>query len=161
VCLALVTINMHSFGGSEWMFKTLFLSTFGISTRVKWGFSRKYYDTALSRRHFPSRCNSILPLASQNTLSKTTVQHFPITYEAVTDIFMLHTNHRNIFPSFSWPHTSIKSRYNTICIFQNGVAIRVTYRNIGLLDVFESSLTIYRNDVYICYFMCTCIFYVQ
>jgi len=84
--------------------------------------------------------NSILSLWLQNTLTKTSVQHFPITYEAVTDTFMLGTIDRNITPLFSWPHTSTNSRYNTICKCRDGVVIRVTQKH-GLLDVFVNSLT--------------------
>ena len=105
---------------------TLFLKTFCSSTRVKWGISRKYNDTALSR--WPSSLcgESILSLASQNTLTKTPVRHFPITYEAVTNTFMLDTNHRNTPQPFSRPYTSINLRYATTCKFQDGVVIRVT-----------------------------------
>ena len=107
------------------MFQTLFFSTFGSSTRVKWGISRKYNDTALLRRRSLSHGNFILSLTSQNTLTKTSVWHFPITYEAVTDMFMLNTNNRNTFSPFSRPHTSINPRYISICICTNGVRIRV------------------------------------
>ena len=105
---------------------TLFLNTFCSSTRVKWGISRKYNDTALSR--WPSSLceESILSLASQNTLTKTPVRHFPITYEAVTNTFMLDTNHRNTPQPFSRPYTSINLRYATTCKSHNGVVIRVT-----------------------------------
>jgi hypothetical protein len=64
-----------------------------------------------------SFCNYILPLALQNTLTKTSVQHFPITYEAVTDTFMLGINYRTNPPPSSRPHTSIDWRYTTICKF--------------------------------------------
>ena len=105
---------------------TLFLNTFCSSTRVKWGISRKYNDTALSR--WPSSLcgESILSLASQNTLTKTPVRHFPITYEAVTNTFMLDTNHRNTPQPFSRPYTSINLRYATTCKSHDGVVIRVT-----------------------------------
>ena len=131
------------------MFQTLFLNTFDSSTRVKWGISSKCNDTALSRRHPPSYSNSIVSLTLQNTLTKTSVQHFPITDEVVTDAFMLNTTHRNIPLPFSRPYTSINSRYTTICQFQDGVAIRVTQK-VGLLYVFANSLAICLNDFYMC-----------
>ena len=108
------------------MFQTLFSNTFGSPTRVKRDISRKYSDTALSRRHSPLRSKSILSFTSQNTLLKTPLRHFPITYEALTDTFMLINTHRNSHPSFSRPHTSVNLRYITICKFQDGVVIRVT-----------------------------------
>ena len=116
---------MHSFCDAGWMFQRLFLNTFGSSTRVKWGISRTRRHTALSRDHFSLYGDSILSLGSQNTLIKTSVQHFPTTHEAVTDTFMLDTNHRSTFPPFSRPYTFINSRYSTICKSGNGVAIRV------------------------------------
>jgi hypothetical protein len=69
-----------------------------------------------------------LSLASQNTLTKTPARHFPITYEAVTNTFMLDTNHRNIPQPFSRPYTSINSRDATTCKSQDGVVIRVKER---------------------------------
>jgi len=108
------------------MFLTLFLNTFCSSTRVKCGISRKYNDTALSRWPSPLCEESILSLASQNTLTKTPVRHFPITYEAVTNTFMLDTNHRNTPQPFSRPYTSINLRYATTCKSHDGVVIRVT-----------------------------------
>ena len=69
---------------------------------------------------------SILSLASQDTLTKTPVRHFPITYEAVTNTFMLDTNHRNTPQPFSRPYTFINLRYTNTCKFQDGVVIRVT-----------------------------------
>ena len=107
------------------MFQTLFSNTFGSPTRVKRDISRKCRDTALSRRHSPLYSKSILSFTSQNTLLKTSLRHFPITYEAVTDTFMSATTHRNTHPAFSRPHTSIYSRYTTICKSQAGVIIRV------------------------------------
>ena len=65
-------------------------------------------------------------LALQNTLTKMPVQHFPITYEAVTNTFMLDANHRNTPPPFWWPYTCINLRYTTIRKSQDGVVIRVT-----------------------------------
>ena len=112
------------------MFQTLILNTFASPDRVKRGFSRKYHDTALSRGHSPSCRISILPLALQNTLVKTSVRHFLITYETVTNTFMLHTTHRNTLPQFSQSHTSINSKYTTICKFQDGVVIRVSDKNV-------------------------------
>ena len=107
---------------------TLFLNTFCSSTRVKCGILRKYNDTALSR--WPSSLceESILSLALQNTLTKTPVRHFPITYEAVTNTFMLDTNHRNTPQPCSRPYTSINLRYATTCNYQDGVIIRVKER---------------------------------
>ena len=116
---------MHSFCDAGWMFQRLFLNTFGSSTRVKWGISRTRRHSALSRDHFSLYGDSILSLGSQNTLIKTSDQHFPTTHEAVTDTFMLDTNHKSTFPPFSRPYTFINSRYSTICKSGNGVAIRV------------------------------------
>ena len=62
----------------------------------------------------------------QNTLTKTPVRPFPITYEAVTNTFMLDTKHRNTPPHFSRPYTSINLRYATIRKSKDGVVIRVT-----------------------------------
>ena len=140
------------------MFVTLFINTFGSSTRVKWGTSRKYNDTALSREHSLSYSNSILYLTSQSTLLKTAVQHFSITYEAVTDTFMLDGIYRDTPTPFSRPHTSTNSRYTTICI-SNMVLQLGLY--ICFLDVFENSLKIRRNDFYIYYSMCAIFSYIQ
>ena len=107
---------------------TLFLNTFASLTRVKMGISRCYNDTALSCRHTSSYSSSIVSLTLQNTLTKTPVRHFPITYEAVTNTFMLDTNHRNTPPPFSRPYTSINLKYTTTCKSQNGVVSRVTER---------------------------------
>jgi hypothetical protein len=106
---------------------TLFLNTFCSSTRIKWVISRKYNDTALSR--WPSSLcgESILSFASQNTLTKTSARHFPITYEAATNTFMLDTNHRNTPQPFSRPYISINLRYATTCKSQDDVVIRVTW----------------------------------
>ena len=109
------------------MSPTLFLNTFASSTRIKRGISRKYNDTALLRWPFSLCKESILSLALQNTLTKTPVQHFPITYEAVTNTFMLDTNHRNTPQPFSRPYTSINLRYATTCKSQDGVVIRVIW----------------------------------
>ena len=128
--LILTTINMHVVGDAEWMFHTCFLNTFGSSTRVKWRFSRKYNHTALSRIQCSSHGSSILSLTSQNTLTKTSVRHFPITPEAVTSTFMSDINHRNTSPLFSWAYTSINSRYTIICNSQDRVAIRATHKKV-------------------------------
>ena len=136
-------MNLHKLGDAEQMFQTLIFNTFGSSTRVKWGISRKYNNTALSRRHCRLHSNFILSFASQSTLLKTPVQPFPTTYEAVTDTFMLVTIYRNTTPPFLRPHTSINSRYTTICKFQNGVTIRVTNKNVLYWIVFGNSFTIY------------------
>jgi hypothetical protein len=142
---------MHSFRGAEYILQTLLSNTFCSSTRIKYGKSRKYNDTALSRRHPSLYGNSILLLAPQNTLTKTSFRHFFITYEAVTDTFTLDTNHRTTPPPFSRPHTSSNSRYSTICIFKYGVVIRVTHKT---LDVFENTLLVTcLNDFYIHHFM--------
>ena len=77
--------------------------------------------------HTSLPCNSIVSLTLQNTLTKTPVRHFPITYEAVTNTFMLDTNHRNTPQPFSRPYTSINLRYATTCKSQDGVVIRVTW----------------------------------
>ena len=106
---------------------TLFLNTFDSSTRIRWVISRKYNDTALSRCHSSLCVESMLSLGSQNTLTKTSVRHFPITYEAVTNTFMLDTNHRNTPQPFSRPYTAINLRYATTCKSQDGVVIRVTW----------------------------------
>ena len=108
------------------MFLTLFLNTFTSPTRVILGISRYYNDRALSLEHTWSYGKSIVSLTLQNTLTKTPVRHFPITYEAVTNTFMLDTNHRNNPPPFSRPYTSINLRYTTIRKSQDGVVIRVT-----------------------------------
>ena len=108
------------------MFLTLFSNTFASQTRVKWGILGYYNDTALSRGHPPSNSNSIVSLTLQNTLTKMSVQHFPIVYEAVTNTFMLDTNHWHTRPPFSRSYTSINLRYTTICKFQDSVIIRVT-----------------------------------
>jgi hypothetical protein len=97
------------------MFLTLFLNAFGSLTRAKSGTSRKYNDTALQRRPYSLCGKAIMPLASQNTLTKTPVRHFFITYEAVNDTFMLHIIHRTTSTPLSGPHTSINSRYTIIC----------------------------------------------
>ena len=115
------------------MFQTLFFNTFASPARVKWDISRKYNDTALSRSHCLWCWKSMLPLESQNTLVKTSLRHFPITYEAVTDTFMLHTNNRNPLLLFSQPHTSSNSRYTTICKFQYGVTIRVLDKHVWMM----------------------------
>ena len=109
---------------------TLFLNTFCSSTRVKCGILRKYNDTALSRWPYLLCEESILSLASQNTLTKTSVRHFPITYEAVTNTFMVHTNHRTPSPPFSRPHIPINSRYTIVCKYKDGVTIRVKYKTV-------------------------------
>ena len=111
------------------MFQTVVLNTFSSSTTGKWGISRKYNDTALSCRHSSSYHYPILSFTSQNTLLKTPVWHFPIIFEAVTDIFMLDTNNRSTTPSFLRPHTSINSRYINICKFRDRGTIRVIHKN--------------------------------
>ena len=118
---------MHIIGDAEWTFQTLFLNTFVSSNSVNWDISRKYNDTALSREPSSLCVKSILPLASQNTLTKTSVRHFPITYEAVTNTFMPDTNHRNTSQPFSRPYTSINLRYATTCKSQDGVVFRVKW----------------------------------
>ena len=95
----------------------------------KMRYLKEYSDTALSRRPSPLCVKSILSLVSQNTLTKTSVLHFPTTSEAVTDTFMLDTNHRTNPPSFSRPYTSTNSRYTTICKSIDGVAFRVTVKS--------------------------------
>jgi hypothetical protein len=105
---------------------TLFLNTFASQTRVKLGILRSYNDTALSRWPSSLYGESILYLALQNTLTKTPVRHFPIIHEAVTNTFMLGTNHRNTPQPFSRPYTSINLRYTTTCKSPDGVVIRVT-----------------------------------
>ena len=82
----------------------------------------------MSHEHTSLDGNSIVSLPLQNTLTKTPVRHFPITYEAVTNTFMLDTNHRNTPQPFSRPYTSINLRYATTCKSQDGVVIRVTER---------------------------------
>jgi hypothetical protein len=128
------------------MFQTLFLNTFGSSLRQYEGFEGVTRDTALLRSHPSLCCDSMISLVSQNTLARTSVRHFSITYEAATDTFMLQTNDRNTHTLFSRPHTSINSRYTNICKFQDGVVSRVTCNNRGLLDVFENSLTMWLNN---------------
>ena len=108
------------------MFLTLFLNAFASQTRVNLGISRLYNDTALSHRNLSLYGYSILSLPVLNTLTKTPVRHFPITYEAVTNTFMLDTNHRNTPPPLSRSYTSINLRYATTCKSQDGVVIRVT-----------------------------------
>ena len=71
---------------------------------------------------------SILSFASQNTLSKTLVRCFSITYETVTDTFMLDTNYRTPSPSFSRSLTHINLSYTTICKSRDGVVVRVTHK---------------------------------
>ena len=132
---------------------TLFLNTFASSTRIKWGISRKYNDTALSRWPSPLCGESILSLASQNTLTKTSVRHFLITYETVTNTFMLHTTHRNTLPQFSQSHTSINSKYTTICKFQDGVVIRVSDKNVVYWMCLKIVWQICLNEFYIYYVM--------
>ena len=139
----------------------MFLNTFGSSTRVKWGISRKYNDTALLRRRSLSHGNFILSLTSQNTLTKTSVWHFPITYEAVTDMFMLNTNNRNTFSPFSWPHTSINPRYISICICTNSVRIRVINTKLVHWMCLKIISTVCLSDFHIYYYMCTFFFYAQ
>ena len=139
---------------------TLFLNTFCSSTRVKWGISRKYNDTALSR--WPSSLcgESILSLASQNTLTKTPVRHFPITYEAVTNTFMLNTNHRNTPQPFSRPYTSINLRYATTCKFQMALQLGLITHDHVSLNVLENSLgnILYLSDFCIYYCSHTLLF---
>ena len=143
------------------MFQTLFLNTFGCLSSVKWGILCKYNDTALLRRHRSSQSNSILSLVSQNTLTITSIRHFPRRNGAVTDTFMLGTNHRNTPQLFSRPHTSINSRYTIICKSKDSVTIRVKIKKRVFLDVFETSLTIYLDDFYICYFIRTLFLFIQ
>ena len=76
----------------------------------------------------------------QNTLTKTPVRHFRITYEAETNTFMIETVHRNVFPLFSRPHISSKLRYSNICEFQNRGNYRVRTKKRVFLDVFENGL---------------------
>ena len=139
------------------MFQTLFLNTFGSLTRVKWCIPRKYNDTALSRRYTMSHGNSILNLTSQNTLTKTSVWHFPITYEAVSDTFMLDTNHRNTLPSFSRPHTSIDSRYTNICNFKVVLQLGLQTKTWFILEIFENNF----NNVSKCLIYIKCADYLS
>ena len=104
------------------------------------------------------------PLASQNTLTKTSVQHFPTTYETVTNTFMLGTNHRTNLPSSSRPHTSIDSRYTTICkwvnartVLQLGLQSKTWF--IGMYLKIVSTMCL--NNFHICYFVCTLLFYIH
>jgi hypothetical protein len=105
---------------------TLFLNTFASPQGEKLGISRYYNDRALLRRYSRLYRNSIVSFALQNTLTKTPVRHFIITYEAVTNTFMIDTNHRNTPQAFSRPYTSINLRYTTIRKSQDDVIIRVT-----------------------------------
>ena len=84
----------------------------------------------MSRNHSLLYSTPMLSLTSQNTLTKTSVWHFLITNEAVTDAFMFRTTHRNLPPLFSSPHTSINSRYTNIWLFRDGVKNRVIYKNV-------------------------------
>jgi hypothetical protein len=121
---------MHTLRDAEQMFQTLFSNTFCSSAMIKCSISGKYNDTALPSRYPSSSGNSILYLVPQNTLTKTSFQHFLITYEAVTNIFMLDTNRGNTLLLFSRSHTHINTRYTIICKFQHGVVIRVTHKNV-------------------------------
>ena len=74
---------------------------------------------------------------------------------------MLDTNHRNTPLLFSRPHTSINSRYTTICKFHDGVAIRVIYKNVVYWIWLKKVLTMCLNDFHIYYFMWILSFHVQ
>ena len=140
------------------MFRTLFLNTFSPSASVKWDISRIYKDTALSHGHPSSDGNSILSFASQNTLTKTSVQCFFRTYEAANDTFMLTCNHRNPSRPVSRSHTFINSRYTTICKSQVGVTIRVKDKNVVYWMCLKIVLKMCLDDFYMYYLMRTLFF---
>ncbi len=81
----------------------------------------------------------------QNTLTKTPFRHFPITYKAETNTFMIGTVHRNVFPLFSRPHTSFNLRYSNICECKNRGRCRVREKKRVFLDMFENGLILCLN----------------
>ena len=115
-------VRVHHCENAEQMFQRLFLYTFRFTTMLIWG----YLEGILCTQH----CPKLLALltntcSSQNTHTKTSIRHFPIIYEAVTDPFMLDTNQRHPPLLFSRPRTPINSRYTNICKCQEGVTFRV------------------------------------
>ena len=129
------------------MFLTWYLDTFGSFMRVDGLCEGGRRHIALSYYYSLSYCKSYTLLGMQNTLTKTLVRHLFITYEAVTNTFMLDNTHRNTHPPSSRPQSCINSRYTNI--WNPGMVLHLGLdTKAWLLDEFENSLITYLNDFY-------------